>query len=302
MPVFAMIPVMDLLAPENPQRTETLMERMDELRDSMRVNGLQQPIGVTRLPDNQYRIIWGHRRSIAATQLQWTVIPAMVYEPSEANVEVLMGAENYHRTQTNDAEEARYYARIINQYPEGTIGLARELNVPQARIERLLTCLNGDPKVFELMAQGKLSSAQAFEINKFESPGYRLQATDRCINEGVGADIIRRWRIDLKRQGIDQNAAVSQETWGQKLQAAHNDQHVNCQIGNHMVPIQFRRVYEICNEHYNVFLEGLEALGKITTLQEAGLYPQFLRLLKIAEGEDTHGNTPTSMGRTEEGV
>lgn len=283
MPTFQMIPVDSLEAPENPQRTETLYEGIDSLRDSIRTNGLQQPIGVTRTDSITFRIIWGHRRSIAVTQLGWSHIGAMVYEAGEGNADALMGAENYHRTQTNDAEEARYYKRILPNYPEGTIGLARELNVPQSRIERLLLCLEGDPKVFEAMAAGELSMAQAYEINKFKSPGYRLQALERVRVDNTGADTLRRWRQDIQRQGIDNSAAEQQVTWATPVKPVGQEPLAHCMLGNHEVPLLARKMYDICGDHWNIVIAGLEALGREEVLKEAGYYPAFMQLLHTAE-------------------
>lgn len=285
MPTFQMVDVTRLLEPLNPQRQETLMLRIEELRDSMRTNTLHQPIGV-QVEGESYRIIWGHRRSIAATQLGWQFIQAKVYEEGEPiDHDKAMGAENYHRNATNDKEEALFYKRVLPTYPEGTIGMARELNVPQARIERLLTVEAGDPKVFELMGAGKLNLSQACEINKFESPGYRLQATQRCVEEGASADTIRRWRQEVRRNGLDQGAAEAQVVWSKPVPTEGEVPMANCQIGNHSVPLAYRKIYEICNEHYNVFLEGLETLGKMEVIKEAGLYEQFKRLLAVANGE-----------------
>lgn len=295
-PVYMMIPVAALVEPETPQRKETLLERMDELRDSIRMNGLQQPIGVLSLADSTYRILFGHRRSIAVTQLGWEFIPAMVYQPNEADGDKLMGAENYHRNAVNDAEEARYYARILPTYPEGTIGMARELNVPQSRIERLLLCLEGDPKCFEEMAKGNISLAQAWEINKFESPGYRLQAIERCLVDKIGGETLRKWRQDIQKQGLDRSAAEQQVTWATPQQPIGQEPMDNCCIGNHMVPLLARKIYPICHQHYNVFLQGLECLGRETTLQEAGLYKQYLRLVQEAEGEEPDGRNTIRSG------
>lgn len=289
MPTYQMVPVADLEPPLNPQREETLYERIDELRDSIRTNGLQQPVGVEQVETSRYRIIWGHRRSIACTQLGWTHIGAMVYRPGEADADALMGAENYHRAQTSDAEEARYYARILSKYPEGTIGMARELNVPQSRIERLLLCLDGDPAVFEWMAKGKLTLAQAYEINKFKSPGYRLQATERCLVDQLGSETLRRWRQDVQKQGLDHYAAEQQVTWATPHQPVGKIPEANCMIGNHMVPMLDRKIYEICHNHYNIFLEGLEHMGRCETIREAGLWPQFMALLREAERVNEHG-------------
>ena len=298
MPSFRMIEVDKLLEPHNPQRTETLHERIDELRDSMRTNGLQQPIGV-QIEGEEFRIIWGHRRSIAATQLGWSHVPAMVYLAEEpVDHDQLMGAENYHRTQTNDVEEARYYARILPRYPEGTIGMARELNVPQGRIERLLGVLQGDDKVLAALEKREISLAQAHEINQFESVGYRMQALERAKVEGLGADMIRRWRSDLRRQGIDQAAVITQAEWAKPVVPAGDVGQAVCEITGHMHPVLDRKCVWMCNPHWNLILEALELYGQYKTLEEAGLGVQFRRLLRQAEkeleGDNGRGPTPES--------
>lgn len=298
MPVFLQVPVVDLVEPENPQRITSSLERIDELRDSIRQNGLQQPIGVERLPEGKFRIIWGHRRSIAVTQLGWLQIPAMVYELGEADPDALMGAENYHRTQTNDMEEALYYKRILPKYPEGTMGMSRELNVPMKRIEDLLLLAEGDPDVFALLGERKLSMAQAMQVNKFASPGYRKQATEMAVRDGTSADRLRLWRRDVQRQGLDKDAEQRQVTWSTPLPGQGEIPMGHCQIGNHEVPLMLRKVYDICNEHYNVFLQGLEALGREVTLQEAGLYHHIVRLLKVAEGQGEVDNGTVRSGST----
>lgn len=298
MATYQMVPVEKLEPPHNPQRQETLMEGMDEFRDSIRSKGLQQPIGV-QVEGESYRIIWGHRRSIAATQLGWSHIAAMVYEEDELiDADALMGAENYHRVNTSDREEALYYKRILPKYPEGTVGMARELNVPQSRIEDLLMLADGDERVFNLLGERKLSISQAKEINKFSSPGYRLQATNMATRDGVSGDRLRLWRRDIQRQGLDQDAHERQEVWSVPLPAKSDQPMGLCQIGNHSVPLQLRKVYEICNEHYNIFLEGLEALGRQRVLEEAGLFHHVTRLLRVAEGEEINPNGPVRSGNT----
>ncbi len=283
MATFQMIPVACLIEPLNPQREETLLERIDELRDSLRTNGLQQPIGVMRVDEQTYRIIWGHRRSIAVTQLGWSHVAAMVYEPAEADVDTLMATENYHRNQINAKEEALFYKRVLPNYPEGTIGLARELNVSQTRVERLLMIADGDPKVLEALGAKRIRLEQAYQINKFESQGYRDQALEYAIKDGMSADRLRRWRTDVQRQGLDHAAQQVDITWKDRAAPVGDVPHAQCDITNHMVPLQFRRVVNVCNDHYNVFLEGLEVLGQMRIIQDVGLYPDFVKLMKRAE-------------------
>lgn len=290
MPLFRLIPVAALTDPLNPQRTETLLERIDELRDSIRTNGLQHPIGVRDIGDGTYRIIYGHRRSIAVTQLGWEQVPAMAYALDEGDEETLMGAENYHRTQTSLREEALFYKRIFPKYPEGTIGMSRELNVPQSRIENLLYLAQGDEQVFEYLSTGEIGISQAVEINKFHSPGYRLQALERVKKDGCSAQTLKLWRRDLQRNQLDRPVDDPNVTWAQPVQTDLVVPMGLCQIGNHSVELQHRKIYEICNEHYNIFLAGLEALGRERTLQENGLWREFQRLVAVAEGRTADGS------------
>jgi len=299
MAIFQMVPVERLIEPLNPQRTETLLEKIDELRESIRTNGLQQPIGVLALPDNQYRVIWGHRRSIAVTQLQWEYVPAMVYAEGEANEDQLMGAENYHRNNTSDAEEALYYQRILPNFPDGTIGIARELNVPQRRVETLLGILQGTPEVWAALQKRQISIAQAAEINRFQSQGYRLHALERAVVEGTNSVMLSKWRRELKRMDMDRPDAQVDVSWDQKIQPIVSEIMDVCQIGNHDTELSKSRFYRICNDHYNILIEGLETLGQRRIIEEAGYLPDYKRLIRKAEQELSNGGQPIQSGDTE---
>ena len=70
----------------------------------------------------------------------------------------------------------------------------------------------------------------------------------------------------------------------------------HCEIGNHDVPLMTRKVLDICHEHYNIFLQALEYMGQCVTLQQAGYWPDFMRLLRKAEGELEHGGESVRPG------
>ena len=282
MPSYQMIAVESLVEPLNPQRAETLLANIDELRESIRVNGLQQPIGVVALEDQKHRIIWGHRRSIAVTQLQWTFIPAMVYLPGEGDEDTLMGNENYHRNKVNEVEEARYYERILGKYVDGTIGLARELNVPQGRVESLLAILRGNPSVVDALGKGHISLAQASEINKFRTPGYQAHALEIAVKEGKSAESLRRWRVDQWRNLQDQPQSADAPAWNTPIPDAPTTPQDICNIGNHAIDIMDRKYYSICTQHWNLILEGLEYWGMIDTIKKANMWLDFNRLLQQA--------------------
>lgn len=296
MPVYQLVEVSKLVEPLNPQRSETLLANIDELRESIKTNGLQQPIGVVALADGNYRIIWGHRRSIAITQLQWDFVPAQVYQPEEADEDRLMGAENYHRNQTNDVEEARYYERIVGKYPDGTIGLSRELNVSQGRVEALLAMLRGNPQVVEALAAGDISLAQASEINKFNTPGYQLHALEMAKVEGKSAVSLRRWRVDIQRNLQDQPQQAEGNQFLTPIPDVSTEAMDTCNLANHQVRLMDRKYYSICNEHWNLILEGLEYWGMINSIKQANLWIEFNRLLAQAKKIEEEINAGRDIG------
>jgi ParB family transcriptional regulator, chromosome partitioning protein len=262
MPTHKMVPVQSLEEPENPMRTETIMEGMDGLVADIASNGLINPITVRDLGDGRYRVIAGHRRSIAVTILKWEQVAATVYADGESLDDSLMAAENLHRTQVNPREEAVMYRRLLAGSEHGVLGLSMRLNVPQSRIENLLSLTEGDENVLQLVGEGKLSVAQALEINRFETPVYRQMATEQAVRHGLKAEGLRRWRQDVKNGGGEQQVQDIISNLHAIAPAEVKEPMQVCQIGDHPAPLRLSKHYIICSEHWDMFLRGLEALRR----------------------------------------
>src|SRR3990170_826029 len=78
-------------------RREFSENELRELRDSLRENGLLQPITVRATGRDQYQLIAGERRLRAAKQLGWTTIPAFVRDASNEQMLSLALVENLQR-------------------------------------------------------------------------------------------------------------------------------------------------------------------------------------------------------------
>lgn len=283
MPSMGRVLVSSLVAPLFEDRRETLYEGIDELRERIRVEGLHQPIGVVRLPDNQHRIIWGHRRSIAVTHLGWEYIPAMIHEPGEIDERMAKVTENMHRNQLSTTEEAKLWEYLLPSDPEGTIGLARTYNVPQSRIESHLALLNCDPDIWAALERKEISRTQAEEINKFESRGYRTQALELAIKEGMGGTAIARWRKSMLTEGVNINNGIGVTSW---VEDAANQVHVpmhECKLGGHMMPVMETQTWVLCNLHITDIVTALEYGTDIMRITEAGYLPEYKRLVRKAE-------------------
>jgi ParB family transcriptional regulator, chromosome partitioning protein len=113
---------LDLIEPNSEQpRTRFTEQNLEELTQSIRVNGIVQPI-VVRRKGGRYEIVAGERRWRASQRAGLQKIPAIVKDIADDKLLELALIENIQRQELNPIEEARAYRNLIN-----TIGLTQEI-------------------------------------------------------------------------------------------------------------------------------------------------------------------------------
>lgn len=262
MPEFRKVAVELLVRPVTPDRHSTYAEGIEDLAADIALNGLINPISVRFNSDGFYQIIAGDRRGLAVTMLKWSHVDCKIYGPGEGNDEDIKAAENLVRNQLSPTEEALAYKRRLPLEPDGTRSMALRLHVPQRRIENLLSLTDGDEQVFALLGKGEISVAQALEINKFETPAYRLLAIEQAYRHGLKAEGLRRWRMDVKHQGGEAQVQNILENLHSMAPVPIDEPMQICTIGNHAMPLRLSKHYVICSEHFDQFIRGLEALAR----------------------------------------
>lgn len=269
--------------PVNAHRTDSLMHNMEELVSSIRDVGLIEPIVVEDLNNGKYRIWAGHRRSIACTILQKLDIPAMVYPQSDPALERIQFDENRKRNRLTDAEEIRVYMQFWQERQMGVEQIAAFFDVAVSRVQQRLDIAAGDPHVYSLLQEGKLSVAQAAVISRIDHGGYRLQAIELATQHEFGGQAIHKWWQEEKRRGV---VAGVPDATVPGLVAIPQQFDVGtdlCNLGGEQTPLLESRLYRICNDHYNVVLKGLERVGQIYQIEQAGLLPEYMALVRKAE-------------------
>jgi ParB family chromosome partitioning protein len=113
---------LDLIEPNSEQpRSKFTEEKLDELAQSIRANGIIQPI-VVRKRGTRYQIIAGERRWRAAQRAGLQKIPAVIREVADEKLLELALIENIQRQELNAIEEAKAYKNLVE-----TIGLTQEM-------------------------------------------------------------------------------------------------------------------------------------------------------------------------------
>jgi len=262
MPEYRELSLESLEAPKDPWRIHTLMQNIESLCQDIAQNGQLQPICVVDRHNGVYEVVAGHRRAVAMTKLGRPTIKAMVYRPGEADLDAIMASENLHRNKTNDMEDAVAFRRLMTTQGMDEVGISSRFNIPLSRINNLLSVLDGDPRVSNLVAEERISVAQAVAINEFESEAYTLIAMEQATKHKRSANDLRRWRLSLKASGAEAqiDAAVAAGSTPAMIDISEAQQ--ICDIDNHAVPVRLSKRYIICAEHYNLFIRGLEALQR----------------------------------------
>lgn len=173
----------DLVDP-NPSQPRTSFDevRLEELAQSIRENGVVQPLLVRRV-GSRYQLVAGERRWRAAQRAGLFKIPAIIREIAEDKLLELALIENIQRQELNAIEEALAYKRLIE-----TIGLTQEILAQRIGRDRTfitnyLRLLRLPSDLQDLVGRGTLSVGHARTL---------LALEDAEIQRGIARNIIEK--------------------------------------------------------------------------------------------------------------
>ena len=253
---YRIVSMENIFPPDNPMRSETLYEGLEELKESLAANGLQQPIGVREFAEGQYKVIWGMRRTFAARELGWLSIPAFVFAEGEGDDETLMSHENFHRTQLNPVEEAEFYARLRAAHNISVSEVARRCRRSVTHVAALLNTLEGDPAVLAALRDGKINQAQARILNQVKDEIGRRLGLGYCTDGGMTARYLDIWRQQRELTGVDVATADVLPVL-KEMHAIDYSTNIKCCIHNNFVPLQDAPLRAICDQCWTLIEEAM---------------------------------------------
>lgn len=257
MPDIRLVRVDFLIPPTNPMRTDSLYEGMEELKESLAQNGLQQAIGVVEQDDGAFRIVWGVRRSVAAKELGWSEIQAKVFQEGEVDEEMAKAHENFHRTQIDPLEEGAFYERIIRENNLTLTECARRCRRSVSQVSRTLSLLAGHPDVREALRLGYINAAQAVELNKSQSPGWIRYALRYAQGQGITAANLARWRDQADASGEASNLDQVLVDVTNNPQIDYRQQN-RCSVHLEWMPVEKVPMRPVCEECWEKLIHFAE--------------------------------------------
>lgn len=165
----------DLIEPNPEQpRTRFVETALDELAQSIRANGIVQPIVVRRKGD-RYQIVAGERRWRAAQRAGLRRLPVVVREIADEKLLEIALIENIQRHELNPIEEARAYRKLID-----TIGFTQEqlsdrIGKDRTLISTSLRILKLPQDILQLIEEDKISASHGRVLLTTDDPTVQRQ-------------------------------------------------------------------------------------------------------------------------------
>lgn len=131
------------------------------LADSIRRNGIIQPLTVRKLSSGYYQIIAGERRWRAARMAGLSEVPVVVMEADDRKAAELAMIENLQREDLNPMEEAAGFQSLIQSYHITQEEAAEAVGKSRSAVANSLRLLSLSPAVKKLVEQGTLSAGHA---------------------------------------------------------------------------------------------------------------------------------------------
>lgn len=136
-------------------------ENLQALAESVKRNGVIQPILVTKMDDGTYILVAGERRLRASKLAQLTEIPAIIVTLEKEQQFEIAIIENIQRENLNTLEEAEAYQKLIDEFGHTQEELSEILGKSRSHIANILRLLTLPDDVKELIKAGKLSFGHA---------------------------------------------------------------------------------------------------------------------------------------------
>lgn len=206
---FTELPVGALQRGRYQPRTDMAQEALEELADSIRVQGIIQPIVVRPLAaKDSYEIIAGERRWRAAQLAGLERVPTIIHDiPDESAIAVAL-IENIQRENLNPIEEAVALRRLIDEFEMTHQQASEAVGRSRASVSNLLRLLDLNSDVRELVEKGLLEMGHARALLAVTG-----QEQSRLASEVVARDLnVRETEKLVKKGPVKKKAASKSKT------------------------------------------------------------------------------------------
>lgn len=175
-------------------------KEIDELAESIKENGILQPLIVTETEDG-FQIIAGERRFRAAKKAGLSEVPVIVKKVTDREKVVMAIIENVQRSDLNCVEEALAYYQLMEDYNLTQEEVAKKIGKERSTIANFLRVLKLPRQVIEMLQKELLSFGHAKVLAALKEKEEVLRAANEAVTQQLSVRELENWiKKSLKRR------------------------------------------------------------------------------------------------------
>lgn len=197
------------LSPYQP-RTNFDEENLKSLIESIKEQGVIQPILVRKSNKNKYELIAGERRLRAVKTLGHEKIPAIVKTINDESAAVYALLENVQRENLNPIEEALGLEKLIKQFKFTQENLAKKTGKSRSHIANLIRLLSLDKYVIDLLSKKKIDMGHARALLSLSHSSQKIYA-DKVVSQKLSVREIERMVVENDAPGSKKTTKIKKD-------------------------------------------------------------------------------------------
>ena len=202
-----LIPLEQLKRSHGQPRSHFDKQSINELAQSIRQNGLLQPITARKTEAGGYELIAGERRTLAYRQLGLEEIPAIIEDYSDAQSLALALVENLQRKDLNYFEEATGIARLMEALGLNQQQVSSRLGKAQSTVANKLRLLAYSKEIQELMLEAGFTERHARALLKLPDE-YLKDAVEIVKKDSLNVEQTERLALSMRQRPIKSGTRV----------------------------------------------------------------------------------------------
>jgi len=180
-----LVPTDEIIPNPNQPRKVFNQNELDALADSIRNNGIIQPLVVRKNNNDEYELISGERRLRAAVKVGLETVPCVLMSVSDNDSALFAIIENIQRDNLNYFEEAESISRLVNDYYMTQEEISKRLGKSQSYLSNKLRLLRLSDELRSVILENSLSERHARALLRLDSDIDRLKALLEIIEKNM---------------------------------------------------------------------------------------------------------------------
>ncbi len=188
-------------------RKDMSPEPLKELADSIRAQGIIQPIIVRLVAEDKYEIIAGERRWRAAQQASLQEVPVVIKEIDDRSAMAVALIENIQREDLNSLEESEALKRLIDEFEMTHQQVADAVGKSRATVSNLLRLIDLQNEVKILLGKGLLEMGHARALLSLEGDK-QIEIANKVVSQSLTVRAVEKL---IKNLGSEKPSVEKQQ-------------------------------------------------------------------------------------------